>query len=158
MKQTPLNKESGILYSPLVRKLTLITLITTITYVGSVYLSQYHKISLGRTCKHRMQTIEAAKQKFRAENPYSIPTKYSDLLPHLKFTGFPMCPWGGIYSNELSLTNKVECSVNGNPEKEPNTPRTNPKKNGYCDLEPEGKTITILTNIRTYLESLLPAK
>jgi hypothetical protein len=101
-----------------------------------------------------MKAIQEAKMKFRERYPKSTPSKYYELLPYLKFTGFPMCPWGGTYTQELSLTLPVQCSCNGDPTKEPDTPLTELKKNGFCDLEPEGETKTIVTKIIKYLKEL----
>lgn len=133
--------------SPFLSKLTLLLCIGSLAWVTLTALQQYHKITLGKTCQERLQIIENAKKKFKAVNPDTEVTRYSDLLPHIKYTGFPMCPWGGTYSNERSLKKPTACSCNGDPTKEPLTPQTNPMKNGYCDLYPQAPTQTVFTDI-----------
>lgn len=131
-------------------RLLLILLLTPCLGVGAIWLSEYHKISLGRECHRNLETLEEAKKKFEQKYPGAKPLHYADiykLLPH----GFPTCPWGGAYTNELNLDACAECSMNGNPKTEPDTPRTNPKQNGFCDLEPEGATRTIVTKIRNQI-------
>lgn len=126
----------------IIRTLTLLTLLTAGTYFGVNYGKEYYKIKMGQTCSERMWLIEMAKEKFKKANPGKQPQLYIDLLPHLPFTGFPMCPWGGNYTNTLSLNKQVECSLNGNPNYEPNTPHLDPKKNGYMDLHQKRKAVT----------------
>jgi hypothetical protein len=129
-----------------VHRLLLILLLTPCLGVGAIWLSEYHKIYLGRQCHKNLKTIEEAKKKFEQQYPGAKPLQYSDIYKLLP-SGFPACPWGGTYTNEIDLQACAECSMNGNPKTEPDTPRTNPKQNGFCDLEPEGATRTILTKI-----------
>ena len=127
-------------------RLILLLLLSTCLGVGAVWLSEYHKIYLGRTCHKNLALIEEAKRRFEQAYPGSQPLQYSEISKLLP-SGFPSCPWGGTYSHEINLNLCTQCSMNGNPKTEPDTPRTNPKQNGFCDLEPEGPTRTILTKI-----------
>jgi hypothetical protein len=90
-----------------------------------------------------MYLIEEAKRKFAAEFPGRNPDTHSELLAYLPFTGFPMCPWGGEFSNKLDIDTQVTCSLNGNKDYEPETPGVDLMANGYMDLAQDAQAITI---------------
>jgi flagellar hook-associated protein FlgK len=89
-----------------------------------------------------MWLIEEAKQKFSKDFPGKKPDTYSELLAYIPFTGFPMCPYGGEYQNCLSLDQKTACTLNGDPQYEPETPGTDLKKNGFMDLAKKRDSVT----------------
>jgi hypothetical protein len=111
------------------------------SYFGVVYGKEYYKVKMAETCTDRLRMIETAKRKFQQTTPYRNADSYSDLLPFIPFTGFPMCPHGGKYVDELDVSKETRCTCNGVPEFEPDTPGVDPMKNGYNDLaQPAGKT------------------
>lgn len=112
-------------------------------YYGGIWGREYYKIKMAETCTQRMWLIEEAKQKFTKDFPHSKPDTYSELLAYIPFTGFPMCPYGGEYDNCLSLDKKTSCTLNGNPEYEPNTPGVDLKRNGYMDVEKKRDSVTL---------------
>lgn len=119
-----------------------VTLVLAALYFGSTWGKEYYRVKMGQTCTERMFLIEEAKKKYRAQSSGN-PSRYSDLLPFLPFTGFPMCPWGGKYEHELDLDHPVTCTLNGDKNYEPATPGINPKRNGYMDLAVKRKTVTL---------------
>ena len=106
------------------------------SYFGIVYGKEYYKIKMAQTCTDRLRMIENAKRKFQQTTPYRNADSYSDLLPFIPMPGFPMCPHGGKYYDELDVTKPTQCTFNGLPEYEPDTPGVDPKRNGYNDLAP----------------------
>jgi hypothetical protein len=123
----------------IITRLLGLTIIVCLTVFGTMWGREYYMIKMCQTCTERMWLIEEAKQKFSKDFPHRSPDTHSELMAYLPFTGFPMCPWGGEYSNKLSLKEVVTCSLNGNKEYEPETPGVDPNFNGYMDLgqEPE---------------------
>lgn len=104
-------------------------------YYGTEWGREYYKIKMGEMCSERMWLIENAKTKYKQRfGEQAVINHYSDLLPFLPNTGFPMCPWGGEYANRLDANKQVTCSLNGKSEYEPETPGVNPMANGYQDL------------------------
>jgi hypothetical protein len=144
MKKTPRNR--GFIRGRLFLTVMATAAAFAALYYGSKWGREFYKIKMGETCTERMWLIEEAKQKYRkAHGGSSSPRRYSELLPYLPFTGFPMCPWGGEFKHALDLNRPVECSLNGNPKYEPDTPGKNPLRNGYMDLA-EGRKATSLVD------------
>jgi hypothetical protein len=119
-----------------------IGLSVAVLYYGSIWGREYYKIKMAETCTQRMWLIEEAKQKFAKDFPHRNPDTHSELLAYIPFTGFPMCPYGGEFGNCLTLENKTTCSLNGDPEYEPNTPGVDLKRNGFMDLEKKRDSVT----------------
>lgn len=116
---------------------------TAVLYYGTKWGKEYYKVKMGQTCSDRMWLIEDAKNKFKAQfGPSATVTHYSDLLPFIPFTGFPMCPWGGEYEHKLDVNIPVSCPLNGLAEYEPDTPGRNPLRNGYQDLAGKNTGVT----------------
>lgn len=113
-----------------------------VLYYGGIWGREYYKIKMAQTCTQRMWLIEEAKQKFMRDFPGRSVDTYSELLAYIPFTGFPMCPYGGEYQNSLDISKKTTCTLNGNPEYEPNTPGVDPKKNGFMDVEKKRDGVT----------------
>jgi hypothetical protein len=134
--------------SNILKKILAISCLILPLALGIIWTSEQYQIQLGRECHNHLQSIETAKLKFAEENPLGEPQTHTDILKYLPEGRFPTCPHGGSYSNTLSHSNQVKCSNNGNPKTEPTTPKTNPLLNGYCDLEKEAETQTIITKIQ----------
>lgn len=129
--------ESGFIRGRLFVTLLSLILALAVLHYGSLWGKEFYKVKMGETCSERMQLIEAAKAKYRKRYGGGVIQHYGDLLPFLPYTGFPMCPWGGEYSNTLNVGTPVTCSLNGQPDYEPMTPGLNPMANGYQDLAPK---------------------
>jgi len=134
---------SGFIQGRLFTSIIGLTALVALLYFGATWGREYYKIQMCQTCTDRMFLIEDAKEKFRVSHPGGKPDMYSDLLAYLPFTGFPMCPWGGKYENELALDKKVTCSLNGDPVYEPSTPGVDLRRNGYMDLAKKRKSVSL---------------
>jgi competence protein ComGC len=68
------------------------------------------KDSQGRVCSANLNTIQAAKDEFRNDNPGAPLTSVDQLAKYLP-NGIPTCPSGGTYNNVLNLDSPVTCSL-----------------------------------------------
>ena len=68
------------------------------------------KDSQGRACSANLNTIQAAKDQFRNDNP-GVPLSSVEQLAKYLPNGIPACPSGGTYNNVLNLDSPVTCSL-----------------------------------------------
>ena len=138
---TPEKEQAGFIQGRLFLSILGVVALTAGIYFGTIWGKEFYKIKMCETCTERMWLIEAAKKKYSA-NGHGKVSRYSELLPYLPFTGFPMCPFGGRYENELDLDKPVACTLNGNPDYEPKTPGIPLARNGYMDLAGKPKAVS----------------